>query len=155
MKTYDLTEFTFLLKLGLWNGGRVSGLGYVSAAKASDGITIPGLNGIVLGSGIMLERSAPGPANDLQLTLSVYNPYAGRYDSYTVLADFNLLGVKQLPTTQDEIEKALTQVLEEIEQAVRRSGNTGAYTPFREKLRYEAAHSSVRTGRIATPRRKR
>lgn len=144
MKTYDLTEFTFLLKLGLWNGGRVSGLGYVSAAKASDGITMSGLNGIVLGGGIMLERSAPGPANDLQLTLSVYNPYAGRYDSYTVLADFNLPGVKQLPTTQDEIEKA-----------VRRSGNTGAYIPFREKLRYEAAHSSVRTGRIATPRRKR
>jgi hypothetical protein len=153
MKPCELSEFTLLLKLGLWNGGAVSGLGYVSAAtKHADGMPMVGLAGLWLGGGVTLESAEGG-----QLVLSVYEPYAGRYECFAVSADFNMPGFAERPTTLHEIEMALAAAIEQETKAIRRGRGTtfSEYTSLRDKRRYQAAYTSVRTGSIPTPRRRR
>lgn len=150
MKPCELSEFTFLLKMGLWSGGAVSGLGHVSAASKTDTLPMAGLAGLLLGGGVMLERS-----EEQRLIMSVYDPYDGRYRCFTVSADFNTSSADR-PVTMDEIEKALTMVLEqETKNARRGKGLTfKEYTPWREKRRYEANYYSPRSGALPKPGRR-
>lgn len=152
MKPCELSEFTFLLKLGLWSGGAVSGLGHVSAASKTDTLPMAGLCGLWLGGGVTLERS-----EGEMLVMSVYDPYTGRYKCFAVSADFNTSASVDRPATMDEIEKALTLVLEQEATRARRGKGTTfkEYTPWKEKRRYEATYYSARTGSIPKPGRRR
>lgn len=154
MKPYELSEFTFLLKLGLWSGGAVSGLGHVSAAsKYADELPMAGLTGVWLGGGVTLERS-----EQERLVLSVYDPYTGRHNCFTASVDFNAAEPEDRPITMGAIENILTDILAREEKSARRGKRVATfseYTPLREKRRYEATYTSFRTGSIPTPRRRK
>ena len=155
MPAHTLSTFAFLLKLGLWGGGSVSGLGYVSAAeRCTEAFPVAGLNGLWLCGGVALEKHDPAPAGGQRLVLSVDDPYSGECTTYAVRADFDLPGMPRRALTREAIENALVSALGEAERSARRGPKPRGYTPYRDKLRYEAAHSSVRTGRISTPRKK-
>lgn len=153
MKSYELSEFTFLLKLGLWSGGAVSGLGHVSAASNHHGeMPVAGMAGVWLGGGVMLE-SMDGE----RLVFSVYDPYAGRYRCFDVSAELDTPEEAGERVTMAMIEKSLTGILEDEIKNVRRGKHptVSDYTPWRDKRRYEATNYSFRTGSIPKPGRRR
>ncbi len=145
MKTYRLTEFTSLLRLGLWSGGRIPGFGYLSVARQQAGGNAPaGIGGVWLGGGVTLESSRPDPEGSAILTFSIYDPYRGEYLFYGVSATLE----------SEEVEESLETLLEQEGQLYRKR-KQNLYISFQQKRRYEAIHSSYRGGTVPTSRRRR
>jgi hypothetical protein len=79
---YEVSEFITMLRLGLWTGGDISGVGRSSAARAVEsGALEAGVWGMDMGRGVMLEHLEEGEQGQDAL-LSVYNPYDGGYACY-------------------------------------------------------------------------
>lgn len=146
MKVYELSEFIFLLRLGLWSGGEIASLGYVTAARNADGDGgIAGLGGIWLGSGITLEHSRPNPSGETELTFSIYEPYTGEYRFLAVAASCG-----------EDIERLIFTITEEAERTNRRGARKPQeHESLQSKRRYIAQHSSPRSGAVPTTRRNR
>lgn len=142
MKTYELSEFISLLRLGLWSGGEISGLGHVSAAsEASEISELSGLTGVWFGSGIMLESIEQDNVG-MKLTFSIYDPYEGGYNHFEVSA-----------SSVDTIGEVL-QAIAEGKEGKEKRGGTQTYIggSLREKRKYESTHTSIRSGTIPKPR---
>ena len=87
MKQYELSEFVFLLRLGLWNGGDVAGIGYISKVRDAEAMqAYAGCIGMRLGSDVMLEHSRTNAYGETEMTFSVYDPYTGSYRCQAVTA---------------------------------------------------------------------
>jgi hypothetical protein len=103
MKKHELTELVFLLRLGLWSGGEVTGIGHVSAALPV-AIDFPelhtiGTTGLWLGGGVMLESGKNNTSNmrgetgatsfagNGAMTFSVFDPYTGGYNLWRVTTE--------------------------------------------------------------------
>lgn len=142
MKTFALSEFTSLLRLELWNGGHLSGLGYVSPArKTNRDAGLSGLTGMRLAGGIMLEdirREGEGS----NLIFSVYDPYTGGYIYYETSAYSE-------GNTCEAFQSLRTG--EEREAEKQRARITSSGSLFRDKLRYGSTQYSIRGGRIPSP----
>ena len=139
MKTYELPEFTFLLKLGLWTGGEVGSSGYISpATKTSFSGSMAGLTGIELSGGVRLEKYELSEMNGMSLFFSIYEPYRGTYQFWVVSAD----DVKN----PEDILFAVAQQKETLK--MKSSG--GKYTSFRKKSKYLESRTTVltRSGRM-------
>lgn len=145
MKTFALSEFTSLLRLELWNGGYLSGLGYVSPArKTGRDASLSGLTGLRLAGGVMLE-DIRREGEESNLTFSVYDPYTGGYLFYETSAYSE-------GNTREAFQAF--QVLwmgEEREAEKQRARITSSGSLFRDKLRYGSTQYSIRGGRIPTP----
>ncbi|NDV64651.1 hypothetical protein [Bacteroides sp. 224] len=138
MKTYELSEFSFLLKLGLWTGGEVIGLGYVSSAnKVSSNENTAGLSGIELSSGVRLEKQEMTGMSDMDLIFSVYEPYRGTYLFWSVSTNYT--------SNLEEVLFASAQQNENI----KRKSTGRTYTSFRNKSKY-IDHRTImtRSGKI-------
>ncbi len=145
MKTYRIYEFASLLRLGLWSGGRIPELGYLSAARPAEGdSSLAGLGGRKIGNGITLEKYRPGEGSSTAMTFSVYDPYADRYDFYELTATLS---------TEGEVYETIQTLLEQSGQ-IYTQGLTGRSISLQERRRYQAIHSSWRSGQIATPGRR-
>ena len=147
MKTYQLPEFAFLLKLGLWTGGHMGGFGYVSPAQK----TLPcgsmyGISGISLNESVTLEKYEYSGSNSLDLLFSVYEPYEGTYTCWKVSTAYT-----------EDVETALFSVVTASGKVKRYGGITWkeyAQTSIKSKRRYESTNRSIRTGAIPLPRHK-
>lgn len=136
MKAYELSEFTSLLRLGLWSGGEIAGLGYVSVAREANGDPgLSGLTGVWFGNGIMLENIQPDNV-EMKLVFSLYDPYEGVYKYYNVYT--------YSAGSVEEVLQALTE----------KRGGAQAYIggSLREKRKYESTYTSIRSGTIPKPR---
>gem|GEM_PF-4378177 len=146
MKTYKIYEFTSLLRLGLWAGGRIPELGYLSAPRQTEGdSSLAGLSGTRLGNGITLEKNRPGEGGAFTVTFSVYDPYADRYVFYELTATL---------TQEGDVYETMQSLLEQSGQ-IYTQGLTSRYISLQDRRRYHAVHSSWRSGTIATNGRRR
>ncbi len=147
MKTYQLPEFAFLLKLGLWTGGHMGGFGYVSPAqKTFPSGNMYGISGISLNESVTLEKYEYSGSNILDLFFSVYEPYEGSYTCWKVSTAY-----------LEDVETALFSVVTASGKVESYGGITWkeyAETSLQSKRRYVAAYSSMRSGAIIQPRHK-
>lgn len=89
MKVYEMSEFIFMLRCGMWCGGSISGFGYISAARKTESVNVlAGLRGVRLSNSIMLERSVPRSFGETEMLFSVYDPYTGGYTFSEATANF-------------------------------------------------------------------
>jgi hypothetical protein len=147
MKKYELSEFIFLLRLGVWRGGEIVGIGYVSAARKGTEVDgLAGLMGFPLGSGVMLEQNRSYSYGETDMTFSVYDPYSGAYDRFTVTAGCD-----------GNMEEVLLAVLNEAEREnmITSARKSAAYVSIRSKRKYVAEYSSMRGGKVPAPRKTR
>jgi len=89
MKTYELSEFTFLLKLGLWTGGKILDFGYLSEAEMiSTNNNIAGILGIEFSNTVVLEKYELKGINVINLIFSIYKPLQGMYQLWRMNMDY-------------------------------------------------------------------
>lgn len=144
-KTYSLPEFVFWLKLGLWTGGNLEGLGYVSPAhKTPPTSNMCGLNGIYLNESVTLEKYEAWSNTSLVLLFSVYEAYSGTYTCWEVSTNY-----------VEDIESALFSSFNETTTKKGTTWKGYAQDSIKSKRRYSGAHNSIRTGTILQPRHKR
>lgn len=144
VKTYELSEFIFLLRLGLWGGGEITGLGYVSKTRGATGeIGNAGLTGMCLGSGVMLENSRSDLPGESNLVFSIYEPYTGDYRFQVVTANCD-----------GDIKRMLLAILDGTEWINDRGGRKiREYVSLQSKRRYGVEHKSLRSGLLPTVKR--
>jgi hypothetical protein len=146
MEKCKLPEFICLLRLGLWGGGEVAGIGYVSTAR-SVGRTgsLAAMTEFGLGCRIMMECGRSGVNGGAEMTFSVYNPYSGEYDFFAVTAE-----------RDDNMKELLHTMVKEVErESLLGPRLPREYVSLHSKRRYVAGYSSMRSGKIAVTKRNR
>jgi hypothetical protein len=152
MKNYELSEFISLLRLGVWCGGEVGGIGYVSAARSVESPTggMAGVCGLWLGGGVMLEgdggRSEPGTTGTVTggMTFSVFDPYTGRHNWWAVDTDLD-----------DNPAELISAIIKEAERAWLLGPRLPReHVSLQNRRRHVAQFSSMRGGSLPTIRRK-
>jgi hypothetical protein len=140
MKTRDISKFKFLLKMGLWPGGEVSGIGYVSRATVTTSTPAAGLTGCRIGSGMTLEADRTASVTGTGYILSVYDPYRGDFTSYV----FSV-------AIREKTVNVMEAMCSGLPKPVRLPHNANGKHPFYHAPKYTAEHTSWRSGHIPQP----
>ncbi|MDR2978855.1 MAG: DUF5456 family protein [Bacteroidales bacterium] len=145
MKTCDISEFKFLIKMGLWPGGDVSGIGYVSRATVTTtSAPMTGLSGYRISSGMTLETDRTSCATGTGYILSIYDPYNGHFTCYAFS-----VAVRKKETDFMEV------MCSGLPKPVQLPHNANGKHPFYHAPKYTAEHTSWRTGYIPKPNTRR
>lgn len=142
MKTFGLSEFVTLLRLELWNGGHLSGIGYISPARRADREAgRSGLTGLRLAGGIMLEEIRRDGTGS-KLIFSVYDPYEGRHLFYETST-----------YSPEDIRETFRAVMAGGEAGTEKQHGrlTSSGSLFREKLRHGSTQYNMRGKRTPSP----
>jgi len=144
-ESYNISEFVACLKLGIWPGGEVGQLGYLSSLRLlSQGSANAGLWGVQVGFGVMLERSIMGDTGKTAMDFSVYDPYEGGYKLYRVMSGL----------TVAEAMNAIMDMASLSGEKMRWSSGVAGKSPYAFNRKYTAEYRSPRSGSIDTVGRK-
>ena len=145
MMTYSLYEMISLLRTGLWCGGEVDKLGYISRAeRVSASVSGCGLSGIYISHDTMLEScELSGQGGGCELLISQYQPYVGTHVTYLLES-----------TTSDRVLflAKIADIVSGYRDPYMWSHNLYRRNSFGIERRYSTGHSSMWGGRIAGPR---
>ena len=146
MKTYTLFEMTALLKAGLWSGGEVEKLGYLSTAvPCAPPAAGCGLAGIAVDHDTMVERCEVSASGDgCKLLISQYRPYAGAYVTCTVASTLS---------DRQTLLMCLSDTVAGKRDPYVWSHNLYKRNVFGLERRYARNHSSMRSGEVHMPRK--
>lgn len=146
MRIYTLHEMVGLLRLGVWQGGMVEKLDYISPIVAEQSRPSDcGVMGEYISYDAMLERcEVSADAKSCEISISLYNPYAGEYTIYTLCSSI---------ANREYLWARLEEVIQDIRQAYIWSYNITKNNIFHIERKYEANHSSMRSGSVGSPRK--
>ncbi len=141
MQNYTLKEMLGSLRLGLWSGGYIDGVGYLSGVSHSQPSSSGcGVLGISLWYDMMLEPSW----NDSEVNISVYDIYAGGFMLYTMsfVSGIDIGAFK----------RKLIEIVEGQRKKMSWSHTIYKRNMYAIESRYSASHSSLRTGKVGGTR---
>lgn len=146
MKIYTLYEMVGMLRLGLWQGGMVDKLDYISPVieEPSSSAREYGVMGVHISYDAMLEGcEVSADAKSCQFDISIYDPYTGCYKIYRVCSSI---------ANREYLWSKLEEVIQDIRQAYVWSHNVNKTNIYHIQRRYGTSHSSMRSGSIGSPR---
>lgn len=145
MQTYTLYEMVSLIRLGVWQGGMVDKLDYISPVISEQSSQSDcGMMGEYISYDAMLERcEMSADAKSCELDISLYTPYEGEYKSYTLCSSIS---------NRDYLWSKLEEVIQDIRQVYVWSHNLNKNNIYHIERKYGANHSSMRSGSIGSPR---
>lgn len=139
IKEYGLYDFLMLLQLGLWRGGKVKRLGFLSSAFAVDcADRLPGLTGLRLSNRLMLEACSPSchtPGNTV--IISQYEPHSGTYIQH---------GINIETGNKEYFMSALQEIIFGTKKKIIWSHQIYQRDPFRKTPRHSGEFRSLRGG---------
>lgn len=135
-----------LLRLGVWQGGMVEKLDYISPVITEQcGTSDCGVIGVSISYDAMLERcEVAADAKSCELSISLYDPYRGGYKICTLCTSIS---------NKEYLWSKLEEVIQDIRQAYVWSHNINKNNIFHIERKYGSSYSSMRSGNIGSPRK--
>ena len=149
MQNYSLYEMFGLVKLGVWQGAQVEGLGFVGCALEcdSDESNSDLFLGTYLSYDIIIINNKRTKNADINLVVGVYQPYGGQ--------GFNMYSLKVNVDSEQELKDKLNVLIHGEPRKIGLFDHIYTKSPFHHERRYGANYTNMRGGSLSSTRRGR
>ena len=149
MQNYTLYDMIGLVKLGVWQGARVEGIGFVGGVSQCD-VELENsdlFSGIYLSHDVIIIKNITNENAEVNLTLGIYQPYHEQ--------GFQKFQMKVDVDSEQELIDRLISVVEGVARKIGLSDHVYTRSPFHYQRRYGTNYVNARSGSLSSTRRNR